>query len=300
MLQKSLLIRAGHNLILLQEADKIFSILSEKGVSLILLKGLALAETVYEHIGERAFFDIDFLVRKRDFPPAQKIISESGYQLMQGSRPLYTKKKPWPVTLHLHREIPYTGEEEIWNDLRSIMINNTDVYILPPEENLLYLIYHMAISHGHPQEKWIKDIDRVIRHYEKEIDWVKLINKAKIYGLTTPSYYTFLKTAELFLTPIPDSVIEDIKPGRYSLRSEICRLVFQKESPVPFAGYLLKALFFPRMAFSESFPAPAFIKRRYKSSSPLIYFYYIARPVSLVFRGMVAVKGVVLRKLQKI
>ena len=267
---------------------------------MILLKGLALAETVYEHIGEREFSDIDFLVRKKDLPLTQKIISESGYQLMQGSRPFYTKKMPWPVTLHLHHEIPYMKEEEIWNNLKSIRINNTEVYILPPEENLLYLIYHMAVSHGYIKEKWVKDIDRVVSHYEKEIDWLRLINKAKDYGLTIPSYYTFLKTKELFHTPVPDSVIHGLRPKRNFLRSEICRLVFQRESPIPFAGYLLKALFFPGMAFSSLFPSRDFLKRRYRTSSPLIYSYYIVRPFSLCFRGMVAVKEALLNKLQKI
>ena len=298
-MERSLLIRAGYNLILLQEAEKIFSLLSLNGIPVILLKGLALAETVYEHAGERQFSDIDFLLKKRDIPLAQDIISGSGYQVMEGSKPLYTKRSSLPVNLHLHRDIPYAEEEEIWDNLKNIRINNTEVYILPPEENLLYLIYHLAISHGHPREKWIKDIDRVVRHYEKEIDWLKLINKAKAYGLTIPSYYTFLKTKELFHTPVPDFVIHRLKPKRNSLRSGICRLVFLKESSVYFAGYLLKALFFPRMIFSSLFPSRDFLKRRYKSSSPLIFFYYILRPLSLLFKGMLAVKEVVLRKLQE-
>ncbi|HDH53638.1 MAG TPA: hypothetical protein ENH24_04045 [Nitrospirae bacterium] len=298
-MERSLLIRAGYNLILLQEAEKIFSLLSLNGIPVILLKGLALAETVYEHAGERQFSDIDFLLKKRDIPLAQKIISGSGYQVMHGSKPYYTKKTSLPVNLHLHRDIPYAAEGDIWNNLQSIRINNTKVYILPPEENLLYLIYHLAISHGCIKEKWIKDIDRVVRHYEKEIDWLKLTNKAKVYGLTIPSYYTFLKTKELFFTPVPDSVIQDLRSKRNSLRSGICRLVFQKESPVPFAGYLLKALFFPRMAFSSLFPSRDFLKRRYRTSSPLIYSYYIVRPFSLFFRGVLAVKGVVSRKLQE-
>ena len=295
-----MLIRTGYNLALLHEAESVFSELCRNGVPLILLKGLALAETVYGHIGERQFSDIDFLVRKRDFPLAQKVISESGYQVMQGSRPLYTKKKPWPVNLHVHSEIPYAVEEEIWSNLRSIRINDTEVYILAPVENLLYLIYHLAVSHGHPRDKWMKDIDRVIRHYGREIDWAEFTGKARDYGLAVPAYHTLLRASGLFGTPVPDSVVRRLRPKRNSVRSGICRLVFQEESPVPFAGYLMKALFFPRMAFSEFFPSPESVRRR-RISSPLpVGVYYALRPLNLLFRGAVAVRGMFLRRLRKI
>jgi hypothetical protein len=68
----------ARNMYLYAELKRILDAFSEKGVEVIVLKGAALAKTVYGDIGLRPMGDIDLLVKREDLPRAEKTMSGAG------------------------------------------------------------------------------------------------------------------------------------------------------------------------------------------------------------------------------
>ena len=58
--------------------ELIDNILSEYGIEFLILKGAHLAHTVYDSPDERAYCDLDVLVRDRDFSQACKVFQAGG------------------------------------------------------------------------------------------------------------------------------------------------------------------------------------------------------------------------------
>src|SRR3989304_7122244 len=61
----------ARNMYLYAELKRILETFSNKGVKVIVLKGAALAKTVYGDIGLRPMSDIDLLVKREDLPHAE-------------------------------------------------------------------------------------------------------------------------------------------------------------------------------------------------------------------------------------
>ncbi|GAB4524424.1 MAG: hypothetical protein Fur0018_07970 [Anaerolineales bacterium] len=70
----------ARNTLLLQELGRILEAFEQAGIEVIVLKGAALAQTLYEDIGLRPMSDIDLLVRPEDVWRVWKIICSLGYQ----------------------------------------------------------------------------------------------------------------------------------------------------------------------------------------------------------------------------
>src|SRR5882724_9901509 len=69
----------ARNMYLYAELRRILEGFREKGLNVIVLKGAALAQSVYGDIGLRPMGDIDLLVRKEDLDCAEQIMSTLGY-----------------------------------------------------------------------------------------------------------------------------------------------------------------------------------------------------------------------------
>ena len=53
--------------------------LTREGLPVVVLKGAALAELVYQHIGLRTMADVDLLVEKKNLDKAGSILERLGY-----------------------------------------------------------------------------------------------------------------------------------------------------------------------------------------------------------------------------
>ena len=73
---------AAHNAVLFQELERILRMLEAAGIPVIVLKGAALAQTIYPDIALRPMTDLDLLVLQKDLDRAVTLIRESGYQLV--------------------------------------------------------------------------------------------------------------------------------------------------------------------------------------------------------------------------
>lgn len=79
--KKTYLLNVKRNILLKEEFLKIKKIFLENGISIILLKGMNLIETLYRDLGSRYMADIDILVKKEDLPKTIALIEKLGYKI---------------------------------------------------------------------------------------------------------------------------------------------------------------------------------------------------------------------------
>jgi len=202
----------------------------------------------------------------------------------------YLKSGSFQFVVDLHCKIPYLEDtSSIWQEARLEKLAGEDVLVMPLEENLIYLCYHLTVQHAHPDKKWIEDIYRLVDFYRGGIDWEKFVEKVKSYKFQLPCFYTLRKVKEQFNTVFFDNVLEQIKP-RNSWRSKVFKIVLESDNPIESADYFLPLLIKPQGILSFCFPSVTFLQQRYGVGLPLVYLFYVLRPIFLFFAG---VKGVI-------
>jgi len=108
---------AARNLILLKHTKDILRVLRQENIPVIVLKGIALVETVYPHIGMREIADIDLLVKEKDLLVISKKLTELNYKFKAfDSVPWYELNSEISIFVQLHTQILYLREKEIWDN----------------------------------------------------------------------------------------------------------------------------------------------------------------------------------------
>ncbi len=72
---------AALNIVHLENLARLAKKLSQQKVPLMILKGAALCDTVYPHIGLRTFCDLDILIRKKDIQKVMGVLTKLDYSI---------------------------------------------------------------------------------------------------------------------------------------------------------------------------------------------------------------------------
>ncbi len=205
------------NMYIYEELKRILDAFHEKGVEVIILKGVALAKFVYGDISLRPMGDIDLMVKKEDLPYAEKIMLELGYLFQVNKSSEWYKEnhnhieytnqeKNIPVEIHWHRSNKSHPDricvndtsiiEGWWEHAKNIEFNGIKALILSPEDLILHLCLHF-IKHRFLNQSGgfnggfnskgaliqLCDIFQILIHYRTEINWEILKSKAEKYGI---------------------------------------------------------------------------------------------------------------------
>ena len=101
---------------------------------------------------------------------------------------------------------------------RSVEIEKTSVRILSPEDNLLQVALHTA-KHSFvraPGFRLHTDVDRIVR--STEIDWQIFVGRVKKLQVKTAVFFSLALAHDLLSTPIPQKVLNDIRPNQWKVR----------------------------------------------------------------------------------
>jgi hypothetical protein len=170
---------AMRNEFLARELARILGLLSDAGIPVMPLKGIALAERLYEDPALRTAADIDILVPVRDVADAFRRIVASGYEpefnapalidlLARYGKDCSLAREDgacvYPLELHcglvwggrLEREL----QERLWSEAIRKPFRDVSALALSPEWEFLYLAVHAA-RHGWLSLKWFIDLDRL-------------------------------------------------------------------------------------------------------------------------------------------
>lgn len=152
---------------------EILEVFGREGIRVVLLKGIYLAEFIYNDIGVRPMGDVDLLVQRRDIEKAEALLLKRGYQYQfeKGTHPLVQKKlieyckmysqHLYPLgrcggipRLEVHSCIIRKSyqfcidDEGLWERANRVNICGENAWTLSPEDNVIYLSLHVSCAHG--------------------------------------------------------------------------------------------------------------------------------------------------------
>lgn len=137
----------------------------EHRIPVISLKGPWLAERLYGDTGLRCYSDLDLLVRPRDIPAAEILLSDKGFS-PSGHRE--DRHRPWRdgdilIELHHQPENPLEFNlTSIWDRVQIADFHGVPALLLAPADELLFLCIH-AVRHTFERLSLVFDLGQAFR-----------------------------------------------------------------------------------------------------------------------------------------
>lgn len=214
------------------------------GIDIMLLKGAALAQAVYDDPALRPFADIDVLVREKDLDAAKESLSAGGYRLSpdllsEGFNRRYHNNLPFvlmgerPVHVELHWKLAdsFSG---ITFDHDALFARGTNVaatgsgFTLSAEDQLLYLAVHLD-NHGYLNRSmlehdtaaafaldnlsgnrliWFTDLHELV--VARDLDWAAIRERAEAAQAAGALAITLRLLRVVLGTPMDPQVLSDL------------------------------------------------------------------------------------------
>jgi len=218
---------------------------------LIVLKGGALATTLYPSLGLRPLSDLDLLVSRRHLKCAVQAAWSLGY------REVYPELNPGinrQVGFHIHLRggpldslaielhwglVAGDGDwrrpllDWFWDQTEELNIVGqtpgaeieqvemrpgcvTFALQLTPTAHLLYLAAHLMYQHGGASAilLWFYDLHLLIKSWDSRIDWDELLSRAREFRWAPALQAALQGTADRFGTPLPDGFLDALAEVR--------------------------------------------------------------------------------------
>lgn len=274
-------------------------LLAKEDISAIVLKGTALAETVYPSPVLRHSHDIEILLKDQDLDRAAATLRRVFFRIVkQGPEPggsHFTLEHETHLPLELHSslfQIPYYNSSlaEIWSRRRKCEVADVPAHILAPSDNLLHVCGHASYSRGHQSLRWVNDAWFVIDR-NPDLDWDLLLDCAGRSHLVLPLSVILSYLAEDLKAAVPQDFLHRLSAAA-SESSAVERefaLFSARSAPLgSFRSLLRKTNSWRGRAFVIRwmlFPSPTYLRWvQQNHRSWLLPFYYVYRPISYVGR----------------
>jgi hypothetical protein len=270
-------------------------------ISLIMLKGAALAETIYNNIALRPMVDIDILVHSKDLNNALNQLSSLAYNPVEPeSHPgiiteyeneiLLQKSSRIDVALELHWSLldsPHYQQklqmDWFWQSAVPVQFTTVPGLVLGTEALLLHLCSHLMLHHRGTGLLWQHDIAEVLVQRRIRLNWETLLNKAQEYDLILPLQRILTQVTLQWNIELPPGILGKINGLRPSPRElKVFNWLTAAERPIAqrFWADLATSSSWPRRlnyAWHSLLPSPDYMRRRYNINQPLllpIYYPY--------------------------
>lgn len=213
-------------------------VLAGEGIHVVLLKGAALASTVYRSFIERPMGDLDLLVAPEDAQRAHQVVQRAGWTWDEATFPFsrYAGHHHLPplddsagtgVRLELHTGIAIDGHP-FSLDLatlrargRTLQVGSTTTTVPCTEHLLLHEAVHFAWSHVLSFGSWRTARDVQLMSRAGTLDWEAFIDEARRHRAESCAYWTLALSRLLAGAEVPDGVLLRTKPPLGSLAQRI-------------------------------------------------------------------------------
>lgn len=219
----------------LAELDRVVSLLAGHQNDVLILENGALAQAVFSELGVYTFGDFDCLVSDESLVQIHSLMPDGGYELVTKSdgRVEYYRllegigelRFNFQTNLVARRWMYGCGEPDFETLLsRSIPVLDSPVRILGAEDFLYQLCIHNA-SHAYVRKPGIRlhlDIDWYLK--KVTVDWSSFVDMVIYFDAATRVYFSLLIPKELFVTPVPDNVLVQLRPPAWKEKT-ITRMI---------------------------------------------------------------------------
>ncbi|MCO6452367.1 MAG: nucleotidyltransferase family protein [Caldilineales bacterium] len=268
------------------------------GANIVLLKGAALAATIYGNAALRPMMDIDLMVDQKTVNAVVQQLAEMGFyashdeprpgsHLAFESQMRFQRDDSTRTLIEVHWGLfdsPYYQalDDMAWwrQSTREALVGNSSILVLGPEAQILHLCAHMSLHHHALVWLWLHDIAELIFHYENEIDWTELFTQARGMNLLMPLQQVLPQVIANWQPPVPVELVEELRllsPQSQELR--IHHLFTQQRRTV--AHHFIADLVGLRTweqrityALTQIFPSAKYMQVRYQIEPPLLTSLY--------------------------
>ncbi len=301
-LRRNLLVRAAQAVLQQEELGKVLDGLAAVDLSdqALLMKGSALAYTVYPLPACRPRGDIDIWMPPVHFAQAVAVLAELGYSprnketrppafvaLVGGEQQMV---HPQPGTGLIEVQQPAIRGE--WVRLTAVIdhagilarrkwtdIAGRKVRVLADEDLLLHLCVHMAINHQFTFP-WMRGLLDIFLLAQSPLDWAAIVEHAQAWRIATLTWTVLDLTVKLMGAPVPDSVLAQLAPshlrqrliGALGLEDRLLRL---EKSGNSYRRFIIQTLMVDRpqdmvrLYGRALFPDTAWLQARYGVTAPV-------------------------------
>ena len=209
--------------------EQLLVVLNRAKIEVLLLKGSALAATVYGSFRDRPMGDVDMLVRAEqvdkvralmlslDWAIDPEVPDDLSYGMHQHLPPLQDLTGGG-VRLEIHRSIlparhPFHfDEDEIWKAARPVSVGAGQAFVMHPEHHAVHVAIHFAWLHMMRQGAFnaIRDLQVLVR--AGALDWKQVASRATKMGASSCCYWTLRLGHALAGLRVPDGITQELQP----------------------------------------------------------------------------------------
>lgn len=183
----------SRNILLYEQFNKIITEFSTKNISVIVLKGIFLANHIYQDIGQRQLSDIDLLLKYEDIETAGNILMQLGFEnLNRKLKKDFHQSKHFNfqkdgIIIELHQHIYHHTESfkvdinKYWSNAQPTIINGINTLTLNEIDLIQQLCIHLYIHLRIGKFSLISfcDIIIYIKTKQSEFDWNQFLKKCE-------------------------------------------------------------------------------------------------------------------------
>jgi hypothetical protein len=231
-----------------EAAATVLSALREAGVETVLMKGMALASTVYPNARSRPKGDLDLWIQPEQRLEAIAALEKVGYhrrdketrpvawRLLYGGEQQMVSDRPgsglvelqWPAIRHEWlRQTARVEHEEIWRRRQRITVEGQPTHVMALEDMLIHVCVHHAINHSFGQP-WLRAFLDVHLMAQKEIDWEAVVERARRWHLAAVTWTILELAGTLLNAPVPADALSALAPS--PLRRRVIRWFHLEEA----------------------------------------------------------------------
>jgi len=172
--------------------------------------------------------DMDIMVNSADLPKVAEIFLKIGYNSTKRitieelssaiQKPSFNDAQNNNFDIHwtIDNGAFKIDVDSLWEKAQSVTVAGIKALALSPEDLLLYIAVHASFHHTFDYRlRSLCDISQTIWHYRDEMDWEQVLLRARQWGANKCLYLMLYLADELLETPVPDRVMEALKPQNF-------------------------------------------------------------------------------------
>ncbi|HKW49359.1 MAG TPA: nucleotidyltransferase family protein [Gemmatimonadaceae bacterium] len=213
-----------------QRVEDSIAALNQAGIEPLLLKGAALAYTLYGSFEARPMKDVDLLVAPDRADEARAIMLKQGWALdpeLPGDERYDTHHHLPPLRdltasglrLEIHRGVLPLGhpfhftDDVIWRAARRVKVGNGHALVMHPSHHAVHIAIHFAWAHMLNLGAWhaFRDLSHLAAR--DVLDWTHFARTAEEWGASTCCYWTLRLGQSLASVAVPEAVLRRLAPG---------------------------------------------------------------------------------------
>jgi hypothetical protein len=295
------------NIILYDSFKQLIQVFTDNNISVIVLKGMFLAEKLYKDIGLRQISDIDLLLKYNDIEKAGNLLMELGFENLnlKLKRDFYKNKHfiflKKGVIIELHQHVFHYTEKfnidinKYWSQAKPQLINGVNAFVLSDIDMVQQLCIHLYIHLREGKFSLISfyDIIFFIQSLNNNFKWSLLFENSKQDNC--------LKEISIILLIIDKFIGSFLTEDEFKIISKYSDDKFEKRFIDIFHGKNLKLVNAEvkinkfkeskgvtnklKYYFNDVFQIKQFMINRYNPKFPKLYFiYYPIRMFSIVYK----------------